>query len=82
MTLIEYSFDEIIDQKITNRTILQSSKTYISELFMIIFEKCSVIVLVKLLIRDFECGEKIWIYILSQKEEMISYDFLFSYIQK
>ena len=82
MTLIEYSFDEIIEQKITNRTILQSSKTYISELFMIIFEKCSVIVLVKLLIRDFECGEKIWIYILSQKEEMISYDFLFSYIQK
>ena len=82
MTLIEYSFDEIIDQKITNKTILQSSKTYISELFMIIFEKCSVIVLVKLLIRDFECGEKIWIYILSQKEEMISYDFLFSYIQK
>ena len=82
MTLIEYSFDEIIDQKITNRTMLQSSKTYISELFVVIFEKCSVIVLVKLLIRDFECDEKIWIYFLSQKEEMISYDFLFSYIQK
>ena len=59
MTLIEYSFDEIIDQKITNRTMLQSSKTYISELFVVIFEKCSVIVLVKLLIRDFECDEKI-----------------------